>query len=166
MQRGECRLVKICSAAGPFRRRKKMKTSKRIVWRLAILFMLICCFLVLRSDRSSAVAALATCTTCDANLSQCSNQCITQQNQCLQNNSTAFCADQRNTCEITCTNAYSSCLGNCDFDGSGLPPTSSCGKGRTSCELDCIGARQDCVGGGGTDCGQQYQSCVEACCGM
>lgn len=141
-----------------------MIETRRVVWRLLILATLTGCLLFVTSDQKLE-AALATCTSCDTNFSTCDSNCWTNHNIC-QNSSTpsSTCWSNYQTCRDGCFNTYAFCLGSCTFDGGGSTP-STCGRGRTPCELACRSARGECINQGGTNCGEEFQSCNEACCG-
>ena len=139
-----------------------VKTS-RVVWRLLILATLTGCLLFVISDQRRTTAA-TTCTTCDANYSNCESSCYSDYTICVNSGGVqAICFQNYEDCRDTCFNTYAFCLGGCTLSSGTVP--SGCGRGRTSCELACRSGRGECIANGGTNCGADYEACNVACCG-
>ena len=141
-----------------------MVKPSRVVWRFLILATLTGCLLFVSSDQKQA-ALLVTCTTCDTNFSTCDSNCWTEHNICMNSGiAAATCHANYQNCRDACFNTYAFCLGGCTLSGGGSSP-GGCGRGRTPCELNCRTARGECIAQGGTNCGEEFQSCNIACCG-
>src|ERR1700730_4158732 len=139
------------------------RSLRAVLRRLVILGILCGCLVFFWSNR---VVLAATCTECDNNLSTCYTNCRTAQTPCESIHTYDYCDAAASDCRTGCYNNYQTCLNDCTVDGSGGGGGGGggCGLGRTVCERNCGIARNDCVAEGRGTCGQEYFSCMAACC--
>ena len=145
------------------------KPSLLRLWaRLSMLAVLAACLIFIAN---APVSSTTYCNSCDLGYGSCNGVCNQAKNDCENSGQypQSYCQSLFNQCHDACWGEYGNCLGGCEigpFPGGGGAGSggSGCGRGRTPCELDCRRGRQDCVAEGRTDCGEEYNSCMMACC--
>lgn len=137
-----------------------------VLRKLAVLAVLGCCLALVSASRLTPdVLATDYCGDCDTFAAACTMDCTDTYNECVaQQGLGGSCGSDRDSCNQGCVREYSFCLDSCQLAGSGSWTNPNCGRGRTQCEVDCNTAKHDCVDNGGDTCGDDYETCMDACC--
>ena len=140
----------------------------KILRRLSVLCFLSACVVLLSTGWAQRALA-ATCESCDEQYVSCEHQCDYEHDICQVVYGPSYGCDLDDYyCYQDCKSAASNCWSGCTITDPTNTDTgshsSACGRGRSPCELACNDALHGCDQNGGTDCGTNYNDCMNQCC--
>lgn len=141
---------------------------RRLLRRLLALVVLGCCLAFM--TYTEPVKATTSCSECDSTYNSALYSCYSLDGDCRvlfePEFGSAFCDSILQGCVDDAFNDYINCGNDCDPWPNGPPAGHpECGRGRTVCEQGCAAGKQDCFENGGDTCGEDYQGCMQGCCG-